>query len=82
MVLILCGRVASAQPFIMIGGPIATTSSMSGCLATACLMPSVTSPLMPSEPSSVQTMSSSQIDLNLSFQKTRSLFLNPSTPIT
>ena len=30
--LILCARVASAQPFIMIGGPIATTSSMSACL--------------------------------------------------
>ena len=32
MVLILCGRVASAQPFIITGGPIATHSSMSRVL--------------------------------------------------
>ena len=37
IVLILCGRVASAQPFIMIGGPIAMHSSMSGCLSIATL---------------------------------------------
>ncbi len=35
IVLMPCGRVASAQPFIMIGGPIATHSSMSGCFAIA-----------------------------------------------
>ena len=31
IVRIRCGRVASAQPFIIMGGPMATHSSMSGC---------------------------------------------------
>ena len=44
----------------MIGGPIATTSSMSECLCDRSRDASVTRPLMPAEPSSVQTISSSQ----------------------
>ena len=79
---ILWGRVASAQPFIITGGPIATHSSMSGCFSMARRMPSVTMPLIPAEPSSVQTISSSQQAPNLSSQKTRSRFRKPSTPIT
>ena len=82
MVRILCGRVASAQPFIITGGPMATHSSMSGCFSMACRMPSVTSPLMPAEPSSVQRISSSQQARNFSSQKTRSRLRKPSTPIT
>ena len=82
MVLMPNGRVTSAQAFIMIGGPMATTSSMSACAAIACLMPSVTRPLMPAEPSSVQTISSSQQARNLSSQNIRSLLRKPSTPMT
>jgi len=79
---ILCGRVASAQPFIMTGGPIATTSSMSGCRAIARLMPSVTMPRIPAEPSSVHRISSSHTARNFSSQNTRSFERKPSTPIT
>ena len=82
MVLMPCARVASAQPFIMIGGPMATTSSMSACLAIACAMPAVTKPLMPAEPSSVQTISSSQQARNLSSQNISALLRKPTTPIT
>ena len=60
MVLRPWGRVVSAQAFIMMGGPMATTSSISACFAMAALMPSVTSPLSPTDPSSVQMMNSSQ----------------------
>jgi hypothetical protein len=81
MVWMPCGRVTSAQPFIMIGGPIATTSSMSGA-RDRLLMPSVTRPLMPAEPSSVQMISSSQTARNLSCQNTRSRLRKPITPIT
>ncbi len=76
------GRVTSAHAFIMIGGPIASTSSMSGCAASACSMPFVTRPLMPAEPSSVQTMSSSQTERNLSSQNITPRLRKPSTPIT
>ena len=65
MVLMPCARVVSAHAFIMIGGPIATTSSMSGASRWRCLMPSVTKPLMPAEPSSVQMISSSQTGAEL-----------------
>ena len=77
-----CGRVVAAQNFIMIGGPIATTSSMSECCASACSIPAVTTPLIPSEPSSVQTMNSSHTDRNLSSQNISSLLRKPTTPIT
>ena len=76
------GRVASAHAFIMIGGPMASTSSMSGCAASACSMPFVTRPLMPAEPSSVQTMSSSQTERNLSSQNMTPRLRKPRTPIT
>ena len=66
----------------MTGGPIATHSSMSGCFSIARLMPSVTVPLIPAEPSSVQTISSSQHARNLSSQKIRSLVRKPMTPMT
>ncbi len=79
---ILCGRVASAQPFIITGGPIATTSSMSGCFSIARRMPSVTRPFRPAEPSSVHRISSSQQARNLSSQNTRLRLRKPTTPIT
>ena len=82
IVLMPNGRVASAQPFIMIGGPIAMHSSMSGCFSTARRMPSATVPLMPIEPSSVHTITSSHTERNLSSQNTRSLLRKPMTPIT
>ena len=47
MVLIPWGRVVSAQAFIMMGGPMATTSSMSECSSMAFSRPAVTSPWMP-----------------------------------
>ncbi len=81
-VLILCARVASAHAFIMMGGPIATHSAMSGWRATAAYMTLVTGPLMPTDPSSVHTYSSSHTDLNLSSQNIRSLFRKPTTPMT
>ena len=79
---ILRGRVTSAQAFIMIGGPIASASSMSACAASACSMPLVTRPLIPAEPSSVQTMSSSQTARNLSSQNITPRLRKPTTPIT
>jgi hypothetical protein len=82
MVLMPRGRVVSAQAFIMTGGPMAITSSMSGWSSMAILMPSVTRPLSPTEPSSLQMMNSSQHCRNLASQKTRSLDLNPTMPIT
>ena len=82
IVLMWRGRVTSAQAFIMIGGPIAIASSMSGCAASACSMPLVTRPLMPAEPSSVQTISSSQTARNLSSQNITPLLRKPTTPIT
>ena len=45
-------------------------------------MPAVTFPLSPAEPSSVQTNSSSQHDVNLSSQNTRSRVRKPRTPMT
>ena len=63
-------------------GPMATASSMSECLAAACSMPAVTRPLRPSEPSSVQMISSSHTAPNLSFQNISSLLRKPSTPMT
>ena len=81
-VLMLWGRVASAHAFIITGGPMAMTSPMSGCLAIARLMPSVTGPFTPTEPSSVHTMSSSQQLRNLSSQKISFQLRKPITPIT
>src|SRR5574341_1355135 len=82
MVLMPRGRVASAQAFIITGGPMAMTSSISGCFFSARSMPSVTKPRMPTEPSLVHRISSSQTLSNWSFQQTRSCERKPSTPMT
>ncbi len=82
MVRMPCGRVTSAQPFIITGGPIATTSSMSAWRAIACSRPAVTRPCRPALPSSVQTISSSHTAANLSCQNIRSRLRKPITPIT
>ncbi len=82
IVLMPYGRVASAQPFIMIGGPMAMHSSMSGWRSTAMRIPSATVPFTPRDPSSVHTITSSHTERNLSSQNTRSLLRNPMTPMT
>jgi hypothetical protein len=82
MVFTLRARVASAHAFIMIGGPMATTSARSGFFSKQILRPSVTMPRMPLEPSLVHRMSSSHTLLNLSSQKTRSWLRKPTIPIT
>jgi hypothetical protein len=82
VVLIARARVASALAFIITGGPIATTSSMSSWRASASRMPSVIRPRMPAVPSFVHRISSSQTRRNLSSQKTSFLVRNPSTAMT
>jgi len=63
-------------------GPMATTSSISPCFSIAASMPAVTSPFMPTEPSSLQMINSSQTLSNLSRQKTSDSERNPTTPMT
>ena len=61
---------------------MATNSSMSAWSRSACLIPAVTLPLMPAEPSSVQTMNWSQTARNLSSQNISSLLRKPMMPMT
>ncbi len=74
------GRLVSAQARIIGSGPIATISSTLSFSRTS-LSAAVTKPGRPYEPSSVQTISSSQNSRNFASQKTRSFERKPMIPV-
>ena len=63
-------------------GPMATNSSMSAWSRRAFLMPAVTLPLIPADPSSVQTMNWLHTSRNLSSQNISSRLRKPMMPMT
>jgi len=81
MVRMPSGRVSSAQAFIMPSGPMAMTSSMSGCSCRTWSSTTVTKPLVPNEPSSVATCVSSECRSNRSSQNIWSFDRKPTIEI-